>query len=378
MMADISEYELQKLTWPSKDKDERHLLTEKKIKDLMLARENILRGIPKEEKALRLRRHLSSSIKSKQLNSFLNVFMSAEIASRIAVSIGSLESLVSLFNEGKLRDYPKDLLAELEDVLSIAIETPSPIDTLYQLEQDRSGYCLLVAVALYANRLIKNYQDFDQKQFLVANGSSITVRNWEVVESDVKIALAKAFGKIDVPLEAYNIAMRAYSIFCTGTGLLPQEKRVIFTFADALRKVLTESVPKYLREAINSTHPFLVRPLFRSYPSALTYASAGKVASSLETIWGEVGEELFLAMGSSLRPVRNGGIDIVHDRDAFDIKSGPAVMNKDQIDILHLKQRIIMDEKGCPASIHSGLRSCMERWMQHSALWQVILEIEIS
>jgi hypothetical protein len=351
-LVSIDENTLQNLEWPNNKGESKILLKESQILSILAKREQILsKTSSQNDKSQKLKDYLTTTIENKKLTQFLSGFVEIQIAARVAAQLKSLNRLVELYKQNNLDSIISqhasiELTRTLKEILKFAITKDDPISELSQLVQDRKGYALLIAATLTANHIIDTPSNFDSREFIIKLEAAITFTEWITAEQSVKNALGSAFQSRNVPPDAIKIAKRVHLIFTS--NLISQERNIIFIFAGAIQKVLTESVPRFIEEAIKTSHPFLIRPLFRSYPAAIVYAVGGKLASSLETIWGEIGEELFLAMGENLRPIRNGGIDVVYNRDAYDIKSGPAVMNKDQVDVSLLKQNLIQNRKEVP------------------------------
>ena len=73
----------------------------------------------------------------------------------------------------------------------------------------------------------------------------------------------------------------------------------------------------------------------------------GKLNSSLETKYGNLFEKLMFAF-DNCRGIYDGGLDVIVGDSAFDIKSGPNVMNKSMVDAFSAKQVLIEDKKILP------------------------------
>lgn len=343
-----SESTFSSLMWPDKSGRDRILLKSQDINKILSRRERVLLGVSEGDRANEFRVYVDKQRKAQQLTNFLSVFTDSGEAAQIAAKVGSLDDLVAMYRVdqlsqlGLIRSGTQEKLAP---VLNYSVSTESPALTLQVLASEREGYSQAVRVIAFANKITQNYTDFDIRRFTANLSATATLSSWETCSANVRAAIAQSVQGNQVDA-VFNIAYRCHSLF--SNPLTSPERRVAFVFISALETVLTDSAPRMVTESIRSTHPFLVRPLFRSYPDALVFAMGGKLASSLETIWGSRGEDLFLALGPDLRPVRNGGIDVVKGRNAYDVKSGPAVMNKDQVDILHIKQDIIQQGKRVP------------------------------
>ena len=73
----------------------------------------------------------------------------------------------------------------------------------------------------------------------------------------------------------------------------------------------------------------------------------GKLNSSLETKYGNLFEKIMDSF-RYCREIYDGGIDVVVGNNAFDIKSGPNVMNKSMVDAFSAKQILIQDKRILP------------------------------
>lgn len=122
--------------------------------------------------------------------------------------------------------------------------------------------------------------------------------------------------------------------------------RIALLFMKEILK-MEQDIPKMARDAITTGNPFLFRSLFLKFDDAKEFAVGGKLNSSLETKYGNLFEKLMSAFGTC-RSVYNGGIDVAVGEESFDIKSGPNVMNKSQVDAFSAKQALIEDIKLLP------------------------------
>lgn len=110
---------------------------------------------------------------------------------------------------------------------------------------------------------------------------------------------------------------------------------------------MTADVPGLAKKAIHTGNPFLFRSLFSNFREAEQFAIGGKLNSSLETKYGNLFEKLMLAFSNG-RAIYDGGLDVIVGDSAFDIKSGPSVMNKSMVDAFSAKQVLIQDRKILP------------------------------
>ena len=96
--------------------------------------------------------------------------------------------------------------------------------------------------------------------------------------------------------------------------------------------------------SVATSNPFLYKPLFSNYLDATEFFGTGKLTSSLEGKFGNLFEKL-LNSYKNTQEINNGGIDCTLEGIAYDIKSGPNVMNKDQVHSFSIKKRLIEEEK---------------------------------
>ncbi|WP_347276817.1 MULTISPECIES: PmeII family type II restriction endonuclease [Cyanophyceae] len=121
---------------------------------------------------------------------------------------------------------------------------------------------------------------------------------------------------------------------------------LLVLFLDEILSI-AERIPNLAKEAILTENPFLFRSLFLKFKEAEEFAVGGKLNSSLETTYGNLFEKLMGEFENCQR-IYDGGVDVVVGGDAFDIKSGPNVMNKSMVDAFSAKQVLIQDKKMLP------------------------------
>jgi hypothetical protein len=95
-----------------------------------------------------------------------------------------------------------------------------------------------------------------------------------------------------------------------------------------LDKKIEDSKTKMEKEARLSSNPYLTISVDDSFKKGRRFQKEAKIASSVETKWGSWIEHILPKFNSSIKEVNAGGFDCVLSTTAYDIKSGPSVMNK--------------------------------------------------
>jgi len=91
----------------------------------------------------------------------------------------------------------------------------------------------------------------------------------------------------------------------------------------------------------DSANPFLTSFIEESWEDGISFQIGAKTASSVETIWGSWIEQAIFTFNPDLFYIAAGGMDFVLGQTAFDVKAGPQVMNKDQVEEAKSKNRVI-------------------------------------
>jgi hypothetical protein len=129
-------------------------------------------------------------------------------------------------------------------------------------------------------------------------------------------------------------------------GIENKRLDLLLLFLNEIIKMQND-IPRLAKEAISTGNPLLFRSLFLSFKEAEEFAVGGKLNSSLETKYGTLFEKLMYGF-AQCRGIYNGGVDVAVNTNAFDIKSGPSVMNKSMVDAFSRKQSLIQDKKLLP------------------------------
>lgn len=107
-----------------------------------------------------------------------------------------------------------------------------------------------------------------------------------------------------------------------------------------------ESKKKYAKEWYITANPHITVTIGRSLDYGEGFQESAKVTSSVETKWGNWIEKTIEKFNKNIFYIRAGGIDVILGNRAYDVKSGPQVMNLDQTKQARKKREIIRDLKG--------------------------------
>lgn len=92
-----------------------------------------------------------------------------------------------------------------------------------------------------------------------------------------------------------------------------------------------------------TANPFLTVMIEKSYKEGRVFQKGAKVASSVETKWGNWIESVFMHYNPDLLYIGAAGTDFILNNTAYDVKSGPNVMNKDQVSQATTKRHMVQE-----------------------------------
>lgn len=110
---------------------------------------------------------------------------------------------------------------------------------------------------------------------------------------------------------------------------------------DNLRESLIEGKERMEASALESSNPYLTVSIEDSYQAGEHFQVSAKIASSVETIWGNWIEKVVPLFNDKMFRVGAGGFDSILGEVAYDIKSGPNVMNKGLVEEAKAKREAI-------------------------------------
>lgn len=337
---DITEEELKSIRWVDKKGQYEQMLKAKEIASLITQRELYLKDIDKDDEKLKKSESVAIFLSHVPvINNVLKYFISSRKASTIAKQIERIENI----DAGS-----EEFIKQLKGL------TPEEHSNIVEFFSQRSNwsYGLL-------DRLSNKSETFAQTLFLRARfqGEDVSIfseelysalksyllRNWFDLQSKPELLLtdpkASIFRQKEDDEKLLGLAANLLRLKSIKLDLL-------LLFLDELVR-LRSDIPSLAKEAIVTGNPFLFRSLFLNFKEAEEFAVGGKLNSSLETKYGNLFEKLMHGFGNC-RGIYDGGVDVAIRTEAFDIKSGPNVMNKGMVDAFSAKQYLIQDVKLLP------------------------------
>lgn len=92
-----------------------------------------------------------------------------------------------------------------------------------------------------------------------------------------------------------------------------------------------------------TANPYLTVMVEDSYKEGQLFQKGAKIASSVETKWGNWVESVFMQYNPDLLYIGAAGTDFILNNTAYDVKSGPNVMNKDQVNQATTKRHMVQE-----------------------------------
>jgi hypothetical protein len=107
---------------------------------------------------------------------------------------------------------------------------------------------------------------------------------------------------------------------------------------DEWQKSVLVSKTDFEKDAIAYANPYLTISVEDTLEEGSDFQRHAKIASSLETKWGNWGEKGLELFNNNLIPIHSGRIDFRLGKILYDVKSGPNVLNLRDLDGARLKQ----------------------------------------
>ncbi len=120
-------------------------------------------------------------------------------------------------------------------------------------------------------------------------------------------------------------------------------KEELSTILAELASTFQNAREKMRKKWEETANPFLTAFIDDSWSEGTTFQIGAKTASSVETSWGNWIERAIYAFNPNLFYIAAGGMDFVKGTTAYDVKAGPQVMNKDQVEEVKTKNRVIKE-----------------------------------
>lgn len=334
----LEEGEIKEISWVDKKGNREQMIKDAEIASLLNFRDVNLRGVDESQQTDKTKELAASFAHIPVVRDILKNFVSTAKAKTIAQGINRIEDIT----------IGADTFSNLLQVLNN--NQREKVNTFFSQRRSWSYEALeklnfkvnVLTEALWMRAVIANshhsiLEPAGKKKF-----RDFLLNNWfSIIESESFMDLSVSQNLImnSCDEEMFVMASKLFS--------LGDKKLYLLTlFLNEIIK-MKESIPGIARKAISTVNPFMFRSLFLSYEDAQEFAVGGKLNSSLETKYGSLFESLMTAF-NYCRGIYDGGVDVAVGQNAFDIKSGPKVMNKSMVDAFSAKQQIIERENLLP------------------------------
>ncbi|WP_179212416.1 PmeII family type II restriction endonuclease [Brevibacillus brevis] len=328
---DLTEEDLNAIRWVDKKGNQEPMISRTQAENVIVRRELLLQNVPVAQHSLTISSKANDLKNVPLIKNLFSYFTTSRNATRDAANIGLVETFNNATNTlGAI----KHMSAQEQTELASFIQQTNRWDfhTLSSILNCVETLSNTLMLLIRLNRINVNFQPNDMKSVFLKNWFSI-VSNQETLEN----VLCRNFPQLN--------NQQCKELINTIAQLLTLDVihlNIALLFLQEVLK-MENDVPAMANAAIETGNPFLFRSLFLSFDDAKEFAVGGKLNSSLETKYGNLFEKLMSAF-SHCRGVYDGGIDVSVGTEAFDIKSGPNVMNKSQVDAFSAKQKLIQDE----------------------------------
>lgn len=378
----IDDEKIAEIQWVDKDGNMVQMIPDKQIKNIVTKRELYLKGVSPDKRNEKIKSVALELLHVPVLKEVLKFFTSSQKATKVAVEINSIDNIDMINNQNS------DILSgdERNEVLNFFSKEETRNIELLSVLPKRID--ILIDSFLLINR-IHGIGDLETK--VIKQMKKNVFKYWfSIVEKPDSL---KDTILSDAAIPNYKEIEETVEMFVNLIRLININEKYFDIALLYLEEILKmkDSVPKMASEAITTGNPFLFRSLFLSFDEAKEFAAGGKLNSSLETKYGNLFEKLMSAFGHC-RGIYNGGIDVVVGQEAFDIKSGPNVMNKSQVDAFSLKRRLIEKEGllpglssykialgyGKPEQLNSFMATIESEILTGRQAWKKITGIEYS
>ena len=170
----------------------------------------------------------------------------------------------------------------------------------------------------------KKQEDIDKKEHIRKNFSNI-------------IAM------ILFTLENYqhNLNSKSHSVIDEKSVSETNKQLQIKNYLDKLNKKIKNSKENMQIKWMKTANPYITSFVNESWNAGQVFQLGAKISSSIETLWGNWIENAIYIFNPELFYINTGGMDFVKDEIAYDVKSGPQVMNKDQVEEAKAKHSAI-------------------------------------
>ncbi len=329
----INEEELKGILWIDKKGSYIPMITKNKIDNIVDKRDLYLHEVAQCDQRLRIE-SVAIQLRDKPIiRNVLKYFVSSQQAASIAKSIKTIENLKVYFTSSQVLIHLSK--QEHEDISQFFTQQEEWNARFLQKITDQVE--ILISTLLLLGKISNQQLSISESQSCLTF-KRFLLKNWWQIQKEPQLFTTN----IQSVIFDNNMVNIIVSLF----RLKKQYFDIVFLFLDKITAMIKD-IPEITQEAIKTGNPFLFRSLFLSFPEAKEFAVGGKLNSSLETRYGNLFEDLMIEFGNC-RGIFDGGVDVVVGGEAFDIKSGPAVMNKSMVDAFSAKQRLIQQQRLLP------------------------------
>jgi hypothetical protein len=335
----ISEEDLKDIRWVDKEGNFIQMITKQKIDNIIDKRDFYIEQLGHYDASKRIE-SVAIQLRDKPIiRNFLKYFVSPQQAATIAKNIKTVEALKENFissSQGLINVSQQ----QYEDIYQFIINQEK-WDAKF-LEKMKNQVEILINMLLILGKINEKELSISENKICL-RFKRFLLKNWGQIQKEPHLFITEFENIIFDQDTVYSpILNTVISLF-----KLPRKYfDIAFLFLDKII-VMLEVIPDIAQEAITTGNPFLFRSLFLSFPEAKEFAIGGKLNSSLETKYGLLFEDLMVEF-ENCRSIFDGGVDVVVGREAFDVKSGPAVMNKSMVNAFAARQKLIQEQRLLP------------------------------
>ncbi len=332
---EIEEEDLKNIQWVDKKGKYEQMIKDREITQLITKRDLYLKGVEIEDRRAKIESVSIWLAHLPVLKEILKCFVAPRQATKIANYLETIEEVrvdAAKFSKAieNLTFWERDNLisffSQREEWSSALLQKlPMRVKTLSNILLLRAKFHHKT-ISIASEEVCLEFQ-----HYLLKNWFSLQTNPHLLLKDEATTSFRNQAGDIE-----------SLQILASLLELDTKKLDLLVLFLDEILK-MTKSIPNLAKEAILTGNPFLFRSLFLDFKEAEEFAVGGKLNSSLETKYGNLFEKL-MGEFENCRGVYDGGVDVVTRGEAFDIKSGPKIMNKSMVDAFSAKQALIQDE----------------------------------
>jgi DNA-cytosine methyltransferase len=336
---EIEEEDLKTIQWVDKKGQYEQMIKERDTSRIITKRDLYLRGVELQARKAKIESVSIWLADSPVLKEILKYFVASSKATRIANCLEGIEEL-RVGNAKFSKAIEKMTSGECDNLISF----------FSQREEWSSNLLKKLPIRVKTlSRTLRLRAKFHHKTISIASEESCLefqrylLKNWFSIKMNPHLLFAdEATGLF----QNHEEDIESLQILASLLELDTQKLDLLVLFLDEILRI-ADSIPLLAKEAILTGNPFLFRSLFLNFKEAEEFAVGGKLNSSLETKYGNLFEKL-MGEFENCQGIYDGGVDVVIGGDAFDIKSGPNVMNKSMVDAFSAKQVLVQEKRILP------------------------------